>query len=208
MRPFPYAPSQCKEIASAGRKGCYIRLSDFRGSDNQSPKTLEAIRNRDCGWFYEAGQDEFKKIPGSPVAYWLGDNFRRVFERGTLLGNLVDARVGLQTGNNDLFLRRWFEVDQEKCGFGMESRDAASKSGKKWFPYNKGGEFRKWYGNLEYVVNWEFDGREIKAFGTHDGGRQRSRPQNVEFYFLPSVTWSFVSSSYFGVRYSDAGFVS
>ena len=189
----------------SGRKGCYIRLSDFRGSEDQSPKTLKAIRNRDCGWFYEAGQDEFKKIPGSPVAYWLTANFRRIFERGTLLGNLVDVRQGLATANNDRFLRRWYEVDQKKCGYGMESGNAASKSGKKWFPYNKGGEFRKWHGNLEFVVNWEFDGREIKAFGIQDGGRQRSRPQNVEFYFRPSATWSFVSSSYFGVRYSDAG---
>ena len=189
----------------SGRKGCYIRLSDFRGSEDQSPKTLKAIRNRDCGWFYEAGQDEFKKIPGSPVAYWLTANFRRIFESGTLLGNLVDVRQGLATANNDRFLRRWYEVDQKKCGYGMESRDAAFQSGKKWFPYNKGGEFRKWYGNLEYVVNWEDDGREIRAFGTENGQSARSAIRNPNFYFLPSVTWSFVSSSYFGVRFSDAG---
>lgn len=191
----------------SGRKGCYIRLSDFRGSDNQSPKTLEAIRNRDCGWFYETAQDEFKKIPGSPVAYWVSSDFRRVFEVGRLLGNLIDVKQGLATAKNDRFLRLWHEVDLSKCGFGFVSRDAAKKSGKKWFPYNKGGEFRKWYGNLEYVVNWEFDGREIRAFGTENGQSARSRVQNPNFYFLPSVTWSFVSSSYFGVRYSDAGFV-
>ena len=189
----------------SGRKGCYIRLSDFKGSENQSPKTLEAIRNRDCGWFHEASQDEFKHIPGSPVAYWISANFRRIFEKGTLLGNLVDARVGLQTGNTSRFLRRWHEVDRKKCGFGMESRDAASNSGKKWFPYNKGGEFRKWYGNLEYVVNWEFDGREIRAFGTQDGGRQRSRPQNVEFYFQASLTWSDVTSGPLSFRLNESG---
>ena len=111
----------------------------------------------------------------------------------------------MQTGSNDQFLRRWYEVDQAKCGYGMESRDAASKSGKKWFPYNKGGEFRKWYGNLEYVVNWEDDGAEIRIFGTENGGRIRSSVKNVEFFFRPSATWSFVSSSYFGVRHSDAG---
>ena len=159
----------------ASQKGCFIRLSDFRGSGSQAPRTLEAIQNRDCGWFFEAAQDEFKKIPGSPVAYWVSERMRQVFEEGTLLGKLVDARVGLQTGDNDQFLRRWHEVDHGKCSYGSESRDAAAQSGKKWFPYNKGGEFRKWYGNQDYLVNWENDGRAIRAFGTENGGRARSR---------------------------------
>ena len=89
----------------------------------------------------------------------------------------------------------------------MESRDAASKSAKKWFPYNKGGKFRRWYGNQEYVVNWADDGREIRIFGTENGGRARASVRNSEFFFRPSVTWSFVSSSFFGVRHSDAGSV-
>ena len=191
----------------ASQKGCFIRLSDFRGSDSQEPRTLEAIQNRDCGWFFEAAQDEFKKIPGSPVAYWVSERVREVFEEGTLLGKLVDAKQGLATADNDQFLRRWHEVDQGKCSYHSKSRDAAAQSGKKWFPYNKGGEFRKWYGNQDYLVNWENDGHAIRAFGTEDGGQARSRAQNTEFYFSPSVTWSFVSSSYFGVRYSDAGAV-
>ena len=157
--------------------------------------------------FDTTAQDEFKKIPGSPVAYWVSDQLREVFARGTLLGKVVDARVGLQTGDNDRFLRRWHEVDHGKCAFGAESRDAAAQSGKKWFPYNKGGEFRRWFGNNEYLVNWEDDGCAIRAFGTERGGRPRSRAQNIEYYFQPSVTWSFVSSSYFGVRYSRPGAV-
>ena len=185
----------------AAQQGCYIRLSNFRGSDRQGPKTLEAIRNRDCGWFFEANQYEFKKIPGSPVAYWVSDQLREVFARGTLLGKVVDARVGLQTGDNDRFLRRWHEVDHGKSAFGAESRDAAAQSGKKWFPYNKGGEFRRWFGNNEYLVNWEADGKDIFAF------KPRSVIRNPDYYFQPSVTWSFVSSSYFGVRYSRPGAV-
>ena len=191
----------------AAQKGCFIRLSDFRGAESQAPMTLEAIRNRDCGWFFTIAQDEFKKIPGSPVAYWVSARIRAVFEEGTLLGKLVDAKVGLQTADNDRFLRFWPEVDQEKCGYGFASRVDAAESGRKWFPYNKGGEFRKWYGNQDYLVNWENDGRAIRAFGTESGGRARSVLRNTEFYFLPSVTWSFVSSSYFGVRYSEAGAV-
>ena len=118
--------------------------------------------------FDSTAQDEFKKIPGSPVAYWVSDRLRGVFERGTLLGKLVDAKVGLQTGDNDRFLRRWHEVDHGKCAYDAESRDAAAQSGKKWFPYNKGGEFRRWVGNNEYLVNWEADGQDIFAISGRD----------------------------------------
>ncbi|MCY4587729.1 MAG: BREX-1 system adenine-specific DNA-methyltransferase PglX [Bryobacterales bacterium] len=189
----------------ASQKGCFIRLSDFRGSDSQAPRTLEAIQNRDCGWFFEAAQNEFKKIPGSPVAYWVSERLREVFEKGTLLGNLVDVRQGLATADNDQFLRRWHEVDQQKCSYDSDSRDAATQSGKKWFPHNKGGTFRKWYGNQEYLVNWEHDGRAIRAFGTENGGRARSRAQNTEFYFRESLTWSEITSGPPSFRVNDSG---
>ena len=184
-----------------GYKPVFFRLLD--GGEAEKSTALANGEKR----FDTTAQDEFKKIPGSPVAYWVSERVREVFEEGTLLGKLVDAKQGLATADNDQFLRRWHEVDQGKCSYHSRSRDAAAQSGKKWFPYNKGGEFRKWYGNQEYLVNWENDGHAIRAFGTEDGGRARSRPQNTEFYFSPSVTWSFVSSSYFGVRYSDAGAV-
>ena len=180
-------------------KSVFFRL--INGGEESKRKALANGEKR----FNSVTQDEFKKIPGSPVAYWVSASFRRIFEKGTLLGNLIDVKTGVQTANNDRFLRHWHEVDLRKCGFDLESRDIASKSGKKWFPHNKGGEFRKWYGNQEYVVNWEDDGREIRAFGTEDGRRPRSVIRNSDFYFLSSVTWSRISSSYFGVRYSDAG---
>ena len=151
--------------------------------------------------FDSAVQDAFKNIPGSPIAYWVSDRLREVFARGTLLGKLVDVKQGLATADNDRFLRRWYEVDRGKCAYDAESRDAAAQSGKKWFPYNKGGEFRRWFGNNEYLVNWEDDGKDIFAF------KPRSAVRNPDFYFQPSVTWSFVSSSYFGVRYSKTGAV-
>ena len=142
-----------------------------------------------------------RKSPAARVAYWVSDRLRDVFERGTLLGKLVDVKQGLATADNDRFLRRWHEVDHGKCAYDAESRDAAAQSGKKWFPYNKGGEFRRWFGNNEYLVNWEDDGKDIFAF------KPRSAVRNPDFYFQPSVTWSFVSSSYFGVRYSKPGAV-
>ena len=190
---------------SIGYKGCFIRLSGFRGPRNQAPKTREAIRNRNCGWFFEATQSEFKKIPGSPIVYWISDHLRELFANGKPLGKLVDARQGLATADNDLFLRRWWEVDIDRCGFRMKSREEALHSGKKWFPYNKGGKFRKWYGNHEYVVNWKDDGRAIRAFGTEDGGRPRSRVQNSDYYFRSALTWSDVSSGPRAFRLNQGG---
>ncbi|MEA2083543.1 MAG: BREX-1 system adenine-specific DNA-methyltransferase PglX [Thermodesulfobacteriota bacterium] len=149
--------------------------------------------------------EEFKKIPGIPLAYWTSDQVRMVFEQREKLGEQTPVRQGLATADNDRFMRFWPEVALGKCGYGFASRDEAAVSEKKWFPYNKGGGFRKWFGNNEFLVNWEADGKAIRAFGTEDGGRARSCARNTEYYFLPSVTWSFISSSYFGVRYSDTG---
>ena len=150
-------------------------------------------------------QDAFRKIPGSPVAYWVSERLRDVFVKGTLLGKLVDAKQGLATANNDRFLRRWHEVDQRKCTYNAESRELAAESGKKWFPYNKGGEFRKWYGNNEFLVNWERDGHSVRVFGTEHGCRPRSRAQNTDYYFQPSVTWSDVTSGPPSFRVNDSG---
>ena len=198
---FGVAATSAQKTHLAGYLSHYCCSRYYELNDNGVPFTFPTPNER----LKTVATEEFKKIPGSPVAYWVSERLREVFERGTLLGKLVDARQGLATADNDQFLRRWHEVDQEKCGYGFASRVAAAESGKKWFPYNKGGEFRRWFGNNEYLVNWERDGRVIRTFGTENGGRARSRAQNTEFYFQPSVTWSFVSSSYFGVRYSEAG---
>lgn len=186
--------------------GSYIKLSDFKGHENQAPKTLEAIQNPSCGWFFNAKPDDFNKIPGSPIAYWVSEKVREIFDLNPTMSEVANAAVGLQTGDNNRFLRFWQEVAIQKVGFGMESRDQAKSSLKKWFPYNKGGEFRKWYGNQEYVVNWENDGLEIRE-NIDENGKQRSRPQNTDYYFKPSVSWTLLSSSFFGVRYFPQGFI-
>lgn len=190
-----------------GQKGCFIRLSEFRGTDNQAPKVLEAIQNRHCGWFYETAQDVFKEIPGSPLAYWVAESIRKVFEENGKLGEVADAKQGLITADNERFVRLWPEVSLERSRYDLKNRGEARLSGMKWFPFNKGGEFRKWYGNHEHVVNWECDGQELRAFGTEDGGRARSRPQNVDYYFSPSVSWSDVTSSVNSFRWYDSGFI-
>ena len=153
-----------------------------------------------------AKPDDFKKIPGSPIAYWASKRMRECFKDGTTLGELAEPRVGLQTGDNNRFLRSWYEVGFQKVGLGYVSREIAKDSRMKWFPYNKGGEYRRWYGNNQFLVNWESDGIEIRNF-TDDTGYLRSRPQGLDFIFRPALTWSFISSSFFAVRCSDTGFL-
>ena len=142
--------------------GSYIKLSDFKGHENQAPKTLEAIQNKSCSWFYQAKPDDFKKISGSPVAYWASDKVRDIFSISPKLSSVAPAKLGMRTGNNERFLRRWYEVSFLSSGFGFLNAVEASISGKKWFPYNKGGNYRRWYGNNEFLVNWENNGDEIK----------------------------------------------
>jgi hypothetical protein len=193
-------------------RGGYIRLTNFRGSINQEPRTLEAIQNRDCGWFYRASSSEFRQIPGSPIAYWIGAASRSAFARGESLSSLAPPKIGMRTGDNDRFLRRWFEVSLGKFGMGFHSAVEAAASGLKWFPYNKGGAFRKWYGNNEFVVQWENDGHEIKV-NTLENYPQLSwsnlgwKISNERYYFQQCISWTATSSSYFGARHSDHGFL-
>jgi type II restriction/modification system DNA methylase subunit YeeA len=181
--------------------GSYIRLSDFRGPENQAPKTLEAISNRQCGWFYEVAQTEFSAIPGQPIAYWISRPLRDAFRRGTPLGELAAPRQGMATADNNRFLRRWQEVAFSDIGLLAPSREAALQLGKKWYPYNKGGDYRRWFGNNEWLVDWEGDGAAIF------GNRPVSVIRNPDYYFKPCITWTDISSSFFGARLSDAGFV-
>ena len=185
--------------------GEFIRLTDFPGADEQAEKVKEAVKN-DVKYRYRTTTDEFKRIQGSPIAYWISERTKEIFESAEPLGEIAEPRVGLQTGNNEEFLRLWYEVDLNKIGFGINNSNEGKELGYKWFPYNKGGDFRKWYGNNEWIVNWENDGEEIRN-NFNEAGKLRSRPQNRQYYFREGITWSDVSSSYFGVRYAEKGFI-
>lgn len=174
-------------------KGSYIRLSDFRGAPAQAPKTLEAIKNPNCGWFYIANQKDFEKIPGSPIGYWLSISMINSFIIGEKIKEIAPPKQGLATGNNDYFLRLWQEVEKNKINI-------------KWMPINKGGQFRKWYGNNYFLVNWENDGFLIKNYRDVNG-KLRSRPQNQSYYFKEGFSWSTISSSSASFRYSPKGFL-
>jgi len=156
--------------------------------------------------FFRASAENFKKIPGNPVVYWISKAIYDAFSKGRSLAAIGKPVVGLQTGENAQFVRVWHEVAADVTGLSLTSRLEAKKTKNKWFPYNKGGDFCKWYGNQEFVVNWENDGYAIQNFKDNQG-KLRSRPQNLEYYFCPSISWSKISSSLPAFRYFPSGFI-
>ena len=188
-----------------GYHGGYVRLSDFVGADQQAPRALEALANPDCGWFYRADASSFEAIPGSPVAYWVQPNILRAFSLLAPMSNTALPKQGLATGDNNLFIHQWWEVSMSTIGMSCSNRDEAKSRGTKWFPCNKGGGFRKWFGNNELVVNWENDGAEIRSFLKN--GKLASRPQNMDWYFKEGITWGTISSADLSMRYSPKGFM-
>lgn len=180
-------------------KATYVRLVDFNSQQTKEEAFLSG------GNRHIAQKENFSKIPGMPIAYWVSENFIRVFDSGELLGNFAEPRLGMATADNSRFIRFWNEVDVNKCNFRCKSREESIVSNKKWFPYNKGGEFRKWYGNNDIVVNWENDGEEILNFKDTKTGRIRSHNYNLDYIFNDGLTWTFISSSNFGIRYFPRG---
>lgn len=172
-----------------GYKGTYCRLIEPNTQQGKEEMFL-AGENR-----YIAKQDNFSKIPGAPVAYWVSENVLNAFNYETLQKHAT-TKQGFKTGDNGRFLRHWFEVNLLNSG--VQGLDNV-----KWYPCTKGGEFRRWYGNLDYVVNWENDGFEIKSF-VDGNGKLRSRPQNLQINFHPAISWSSISSSIIHFRFYDS----
>lgn len=186
--------------------GVYLKLSDFRGGmEVQKRKVMEAVRNPACGYRFEASAQQFKLIPGMPIAYWADGKFGKIFTDGAPLSENATVTNGLFTCDNKRFLRFWYEVPEDEIHFHCTDRADCFQSGRKWYPYNKGGDFRKWYGNQEYVVNFQHFGEEISEFRVQSG--QSASFPGQSCYFQPGISWSFVSSSKFGVRYYPEGFV-
>ena len=191
----------------ASYRGGFVRLTDFRGAKNQGPKTLEAIKNPSCGWFFRASATDFAKVPGSPIAFWISDNLRAAFLLTRTLKDVARPNQALVTGNTDRYVRRWQEVALSNTAFGMQSREAAKASGKKWFPYNKGGEFRNWYGNNEHLVNWKDDGHELRTTVHPAGNRIWAHNFILEYIFKRAIVWSKITSATPCYRLSDDGFL-
>ena len=177
--------------------GKYIQLAQFTGAEEQEKRTLDAIMSSSCDYKFTVKQSLFYQIPDMPIAYWLKPSTAELFINGSLLSKYADLRQGLITGDNDRFLRFWSECDARKIS-------TLNDRNKKWFFYHKGGEYRKWYGNMTLVVNWENDGFEIVNF-RDDKGKQRSRPQNIRYYLQEGFTWTALTVADFNVRYMPEG---
>lgn len=168
-------------------QGHYRRLFDKQG-DVETPEVREQRFFEKRGIYY-ANQENFKKIPGLPIAYWVGENFIDDFRTGKALGDICPCKKGMDTSDNDRFLRLWHEVNQEKFSFGLVEDE------KKWYPYDKGGNFRRWYGNKEYVVNYEDNGAELQ--------NSRANLRSKQLYFKEHITWSALTAAGTSFRLSD-----
>lgn len=185
----------------ADYKGEYCRLIEPTSQQGKEDMFL-AAENR-----YAADQSNFSKIPGSPVAYWVSNVFYRAFKNGQTLEELAHPKKGLATTDNNRFLRLWHEVSVDKIGIGYCCAEEAESSLKKWFPLNKGGEFRRWYGNKEYLVNWENNGAEMKTavITRYKGGSYTKEIRSEDKYFQNSITWSALTAGASSFRFSDYG---
>ena len=188
----------------ANYKGVYARLVDPNSQQGKEEMFLQGV-NR-----FVVKKSNFAKIPGEPIAYWISEKYISIFDNKTM-ADFGDSCIGMRTGDNNRFLRFWFEIDMQKFGVGYSSSEEAANSKKKWFPYCKGGSFRKWYGNNEYLVNWENDGFEIKEntrkVYPYLGDNLGWKISNENYYFQPGLTWSGVGARVFGVRSYPEGMI-
>ncbi|AEV66994.1 BREX-1 system adenine-specific DNA-methyltransferase PglX [Acetivibrio clariflavus] len=182
-------------------KSVFIRLVNFKDALEKESRYLNSIQNPKISYRYEnIKQKDFNKIPGNPIAYWASNKVLSIFENYPLLNSIGVTRQGLATGNNEKFLRLWYEVKMENIYFYANDKDEAIASKRKWFPCNKGGSNRKWFGNNLYVINWENNGLDIKSFNG-------SVIRNESYYFQSGITWSSLSTSFLAMRYCPRGFI-
>lgn len=186
--------------APSHQPGVYIRLT---GPDTSEGKKQLFFSGRER---YAARQENFAALPGTPWIYWITPQILRAFREGRLLGSLADSRQGLATADNGRFVRQWTEVDCRSICRGAASEDDFAASGAKWCPYNKGGGFRRWYGNDGCVVDWRDRGRAIRNFCGSDG-RRRSFVRNDRYYFRPCFSWSLITTGPASFRFKPAGFI-
>lgn len=170
--------------------GTYIRLVDINDAKGKESAFLSAVQDKNSSIRFETSAENFSKIPGSPVAYWVSTAMLSVFEKSTLLGFLFDVKKGNDSGGNDTFVRYWFEIEEVKF-------DTINHS-KKWVPYIKAGEARKWYGNLSWVIDWENDGYRVKH-------HPKSTIRNPQFDYCSGITWSDVGTTGGSYRYMPSG---
>lgn len=177
--------------------GTFLRLVD---GDSEAKAAIARSQRWDCATRFIRSAVDFEAIPGRRLAYWISPKMLSAFTDSKLVKDIAEPKQGMATADNGRFVRFWHEVSIGKTGFSFPDRTAAKSSGKKWFPYNKGGDYRRWYGNSIWVVNWENDGRELFGF-------KRAAIRNPDFYFREGITWTTTGFGQFGVRYTEPGFL-
>lgn len=175
--------------------GKYLRLIDFSSAEEKEEKTLEAIENPNCGYYYETNEENFKKIPGSPIAYWASDNIINKFDYKSI-DNYATVITGMTIGNNKKYLRIWYEVNVNKINFYCKTMENINLKFKNWIPYSKGGQRRQWYGNYDYIVNWS----QNKKFN-------RAKTTLKQLYLRKAITWPFITLGKFSARILPEGFL-
>lgn len=178
----------------------------IRALEHEGEEKSVSLKNSEC-IFSKISQGTFLKLPGKPVMYWAGNGTIKAFLSGKLLESVSEPRHGMVTSDNERFVRLWHEISIKSIGFGLENRESSKATGLKWFPYNKGGSPRKWYGNTEYVVNWENDGEEVIALATEKYGSPSRKIQSPKYYFKNGITWSAVSMKDIAFRSNGVGFL-
>ncbi|MDI6705673.1 MAG: BREX-1 system adenine-specific DNA-methyltransferase PglX, partial [Bacillota bacterium] len=176
--------------------GEYVRLVDFDSAAEKETGTLHAIADTNCGYRYKCNSENYKKMPGSPVAYWISHRILSSFISKTNLSSVAEIVSGMTTGNNEKYLRIWYEVIVNRISFNSSNIKNVDIKKTIWFPYNKGGIQRKWYGNNEYIVNW-----------SESANFNRAKTTMTHLYLQKCITWSDISGNNFAARYCDYGFM-
>lgn len=188
------------------KDGVFFRQEDYKGDmDVQKAVYLYLLNNREKD-VYEVSSEVFKQVPECGLAYWLNKTMLDTFKEKSL-SRIAKPRQGLATSDNNRFLRLWFEVSRKKIGMGIDNILSPDIFNYKWFPCTKGGPFRRWYGNNEYVINWENDGKEIKEYASLLYKNYTRTIKNIDFYFKEGLSWSTISSGLFSLRYIPNGFI-
>lgn len=191
--------------------GVYYRLVEGKNCADKERLFLSHINDNEDGYhiyYPNVEQKNFEKIPGCPIGYWVSEKIFETFTRNRALSDVANPCVGLQTSDNARFLRLWFEPSYSRIGFGYTNAALAARSQKKWFPLLKGGTARKWYGNLEYTINWENNGQEVLAYAAKLYGSPTRTIKNIKHYFKENITWGRIISTTPTFRYTPAGAIS
>lgn len=191
------------------RNGTYICLNDFSNDQETQKQQTSYACKTNISYKYSISQEIFNSLPGCPLVYTMTDTMRRIFKSKNKLKEFIYLSHGMSTSDNDRFLRFWFEASKQNIGFNHNDKESAKLSKKKWFPYNKGGDFRKWYGNMIYIVNWQNDGEEIRDLANRKYPYLKGNLDFVlggqKYFFKEGITWTLIGGTCFGARYLNSG---